>query len=62
MQIRFIENNDSTVTVQGRKPGGKWSTRRKPLRTIKAVPGWNERLRNWARKQGHKVVEQTTTT
>lgn len=57
MQVRFVEKN-GTVIVQGRVNGYKWNKNKKPLRTIKANPGWYQRLLVWARKQGHMVIEQ----
>ena len=48
-----IENN--TVLVERQMPGGKWN-KKKPLRTIKPVEGWQDRLRAWAKTQGHVVI------
>lgn len=58
MKVRFVENSDGTVAVQGRIEGHKWNKNRKPIRVIKSTPGWRERLLRWAQLQGHEVVGQ----
>lgn len=67
MEIRLVHDKTQdgmeVVIVQRRSRGAvagancKWN-KRSPVRTIKKLEGWRERLREWCRKQSHTVVSE----